>query len=466
MVRSISRNISKLQESSGGASPSGLANRRSVYVENHGCTANKFDLEIMLAHLVNVGYRLAQTPRSADIILINTCGVKKPTEDRMLERMRVLSHLGKPLIIAGCLPKINFKAVVKAAPDFSAMLDPRSVDNIVLAVKSAENGKKNRIFFRKKPIPKLSEPKTRLNPSIEIISIAEGCAGACAFCCVRFARGALSSYPTELVVNKVRQAVSEGVKEVWLTSQDNGAYGLDLGTNLAELLRECCRVEGKFLCRVGMMNPDHVLRMLPELICAYKDKRIFKFLHLPVQSGDNETLRRMNRRYTVEEFRKIVSMFRDETPRITLSTDVICGFPGESREAFERTVKLVKEVKPDIVNISKFFPRPNTPAAKMDQSDPREVKNRSRKLAELTKLISLSRNKRWLSWEGEILVDERGRDSSWIGRNFAYKPIVVKSNKDLAGKFLHVRAIKAFQTYLEAEIVQGAQREKELALND
>ncbi|MDH5794504.1 MAG: tRNA (N(6)-L-threonylcarbamoyladenosine(37)-C(2))-methylthiotransferase [Candidatus Bathyarchaeota archaeon] len=453
MVRLVPDNISKLRESSESASLESLDKAKNVYVENHGCAANKFDLEIMLAHLANAGYRVTEVPRRADIVLINTCGVKKPTEDRMIERIRKLSRLDKPLIIAGCLPRINFKAVVEAAPGFSAILDPRSIDSTFLAVKSAETGGKNRIFFRREPIAKLSEPKIRLNPHIEIISIAEGCAGACAFCCVRFARGRLSSYPKALIAKRVRQAVSEGVREIWLTSQDSGAYGVDRGTNLSELLKECSGVEGKFLCRVGMMNPDHIAKILPELIGAYKDEKVFKFLHLPVQSGDNETLRRMNRRYTVEEYRRIVCMFRGEIPRITLSTDVICGFPGESREAFERTVQLVEDVEPDIVNISKFLPRPNTPAAKMDQLDPTEVKDRSRKLTGLAKSISLSRNVRWINWEGEILVDERGRDSSWVGRNFAYKPVVVKSGRNLAGKFLRVRVVKAFRTHLEAEVV-------------
>jgi len=262
MVQSASANASKLQESPTNALRD-LDSIKSIYVEGYGCTANKFDLEIMLAHLISAGYRLTDVPRSADIVLINTCGVKKPTEDRIIERIRRLSRLHKPLIIAGCLPKINFKAIVKAAPDFSAILDPRSIDNILSAAKSAEAGKKNRIFFRREPIAKLSEPKIRLNPHIEIISIAEGCAGACAFCCVRFARGRLSSYPKALIAERIRQAVSEGVREIWLTSQDSGAYGVDGGTNLAELLRECSGVGGKFLCRVGMMNPDHIAKILP-----------------------------------------------------------------------------------------------------------------------------------------------------------------------------------------------------------
>jgi len=192
------------------------------------------------------------------------------------------------------------------------------------------------------------------------------------------------------------------------------------------------------------------LRMLPEMIDAYKDEKIFKFLHLPVQSGDNEVLRRMNRRYAVEEFKAIVDSFRKAMPEITLATDVICGFPGESEEAFGGTLRLIEEAHPDVVNISKFFPRLNTPAERMRQIPVDEVKNRSLKLTRLVREMFSKRNQRWLNWEGEILVDERGKGASWIGRNFAYRPIVVKSREDLLGKFMRVKVVKAYRTYLEA----------------
>jgi MiaB/RimO family radical SAM methylthiotransferase len=222
---------------------------------------------------------------------------------------------------------------------------------------------------------------------------------------------------------------------------------------LAELLEECCKVEERFFCRVGMMNPDHVVKMLGQLISVYRHEKIFKFLHLPVQSGDNEVLKNMNRRYTVEDFKRIVESFRKEIPEVTLSTDIICGFPGETQEAFQNTLRLVEETQPDIVNISKFYPRPNTPAARMKQIDVNEVRERSRKLTDLVRKVSLSRNLRWVGWTGEILVDEKGKGSSWIGRNYAYKPIVISSDGNLFGKFLFVKVSRAFSTYLEAEII-------------
>ena len=435
----------------GEVKPSGLD--RTVYVENYGCAANKADFEIMLAHILDSGYKISKRLDEADIILVNTCGVKRPTEDRIIWRLRLFSKLNKPLIVSGCLPKINLASILKAAPNVSAILDPYSVDKISVALKSAENGERRRIFFSDKPTVKLNQPKIRLNRVIEIIPISEGCLGACSFCCVRFARGRLFSYPASLITDKLRKAVLEGVKEVWLTSQDNGAYGLDIKSNLVELLKECCRVDGKFFIRVGMMNPNYVLKMLPNIISAYRNERIFKFLHLPVQSGDDKVLKMMNRQYTVKDFKTIIESFRNEIPEITIATDVICGFPEESRKAFERTLKLIEDVKPDVVNISKFFLRPGTPAERMKQIDTKEVGLRSRMMTKLANRISFERNERWLGWEGEILIDEKGFGDSWIGRNYTYKPIVIKSRENLFGKFVNVRVIKAHTNYLEAKII-------------
>jgi len=245
-----------------------------------------------------------------------------------------------------------------------------------------------------------------------------------------------------------------GTKEFWLTSQDTACYGRDIKTNLADLLVKICALSGDFRVRVGMMTPNLAKEMLIELVMAFKDDRIFKFLHLPVQSGDNSVLRRMKRCYTVEGFKEIISAFRKEFPMITLATDVICGFPGETREAFDKTLALIADIEPDVVNVSKFFPRPGTPAAGMlGAIKPAEIKLRSTEISMLAKRISLKQNLRWIDWTGEILVDEKGKTpGSWIGRNFAYKPVVFKSSYNLLGKVQRVQIVKAFSTYLAAEI--------------
>ena len=332
------------------------------------------------------------------------------------------------------------------------MTGPAPGSKIVEILRRVDGGEKV-IFLGEGSKPSLCLPKVPLNRVVSVVPINYGCLGKCSYCCVLFARGQLRSNPMDEIVERVKQDLDSGAKEVWLTSQDTACYGKDVGTSLADLLRRICEIEGKFFVRVGMMTPNQVMGILDDLIGAYKGDKVFKFLHLPVQSGDDRVLELMNRCYTVEDFKRIVHAFREEIPRITLSTDVICGFPGESREAFGQTKKLITEIQPDIVNVSKFFSRPHTVAEKMNPLPPKEVKRRSKEMAELSKKISLEKNRAWMNWEGTALFDEKGKGESWMGRNFAYKPVVVKASESLVAKFVQVRVVNTFSTYLEAEIV-------------
>ena len=425
---------------------------KRVYVKSFGCPTNLADGELIAGCLSEAGYDVVETVEDADVLIYNTCAVKTPTENRIIGILRRVPK-GKRLVVTGCLPLINFERV-KAEVKFDGVLGPAPGAKIVKAVDKASCGERV-VVLEKNSKPSLGLPKIPVNRVVGIVPINYGCLGSCSYCCVLFARGRLRSYRIDELIERIKCDFASGVKEVWLTSQDTACYGKDMTVSLADLLREVCRIEGEFFVRVGMMTPNYALKILDDLIQAYKDEKVFKFLHLPVQSGDDEVLRLMNRLYSVEDFRRIVNSFREEIPEITLATDVICGFPSESREAFERTVELIKEVQPDIVNVSKFFPRPRTPAGKMKPFvHPREVKERSRRLAELSKRVSLERNRTWMGWEGRILVDEVGKKvSSWVGRNFVYKPVVVKTGEVLFGRFLVVRVVRAFSTYLEAEIV-------------
>jgi threonylcarbamoyladenosine tRNA methylthiotransferase CDKAL1 len=221
--------------------------------------------------------------------------------------------------------------------------------------------------------------------------------------------------------------------------------------NLVALLKALVCVEGDFRVRVGMMTPNLVRDMLGDLVEAFGSSKVFKFVHLPVQSGDDAVLQGMNRFYTVQDFKQVVAAFRGAFPEVTVATDVICGFPGETREAFKNTLKLISEVKPDVVNVSKFFARPGTVAAEMRNGvvEPVEIKRRSSEAAKLVKQVALERNKHWVGWTGEVLVDELGKMAgSWIGRNFGYKPVTLKSPVNLLGKTLRVKIVKAYSTHL------------------
>ena len=422
---------------------------KRVYVKSFGCSANLADGEVIVGCLSGAGFEVVDEPQDAEILLYNTCAVKSPTENRVIDILRKAPK-DKRLIVTGCLPLINFERLENEV-EFDGVAGPAPGAKIVEILRRVAAGEKV-VYLLGVSKPSLCLPKIPVNRVVSIVPINYGCLGNCSYCCVHFARGRLRSNPIDEIVERVKQDLVSGAKEVWLTSQDTACYGKDIGTSLADLLRRICEIEGDFFVRIGMMNPNHVTEMLDELVEAYKGGRVFKFLHLPVQSGDDEVLELMNRQYTVEDFKTVVQAFRKEIPRLTLSTDVICGFPGESREAFEHTKKLVREIQPDIVNISKFFSRPRTPAEKMVSLPPKEVKIRSKKIAELSKRISFEKNRTWMTWKGTALFDEKGKGESWIGRNFAYKPVVVKGGESLIGTFVQVRVVNAFSTYLEAEV--------------
>jgi MiaB/RimO family radical SAM methylthiotransferase len=256
-----------------------------------------------------------------------------------------------------------------------------------------------------------------------------------------------------MVLERIKNDLANGANEVWLTSQDSACYGKDKGTNLADLLKQISKIKAKFFVRVGMMNPDQTIETLDELVEAFKDDKIFKFLHLPVQSGDDSILRLMNRNYNLKDFKKVINTFRSEFPRITISTDVICGFPGENKKAFNNTQELIINIKPDVVNVSKFFARPRTPAAKLEPISAQELNRRSREMSVLVKKISFEKNKNWMKWEGQILFDEKGKGKTLMGRNYAYKPIVVESKKINLGKFIQIKVDEVFPTYLKGSFL-------------
>ena len=426
-----------------------------IFIRSFGCSTNLADGATLAGCLAQAGYELAASTSEADVIIYNTCAVKGPTEDRMIEISKRVPK-NKILIVAGCLPLINFERLRKEVK-FDGVVGPASGRKIVEIVKRVLNGEKVIVFeegvYDK---PELTLPRLQQSKVISVIPVNYGCLGSCAYCCVLFARGPLRSYSVDEIVERMKEDLVSGFREFWITSQDTACYGRDRGTSLAGLLDAMCKVEGDFKIRVGMMTPNTVMDILEDTVKAFKNEKIFKFVHLPVQSGDDEVLQRMNRRYSVDDFKKVVETFGAEFPNITLSTDVICGFPSESPEAFERTLRLVEEVKPDIVNVSKFFPRPKTPALKMkkDFVATSEIKNRTKAMSALSRKVTFKNNQRWVGWKGEILVDEIGKVSgSWVGRNFAYKPIAIKSPENLLSKSLQVRLVKAFPTYLEGRII-------------
>jgi threonylcarbamoyladenosine tRNA methylthiotransferase CDKAL1 len=425
-----------------------------IHIKTYGCSTNLADSENIAGCLTQAGYKLTQSTATANVIIYNTCAVKGPTENRVINAIK-RTPKNKKIIITGCLPLINLERLQRETR-FNAVVGPAAAPQIIDITKRVINGEKvtaleNALTTK----PPLSLPGIKTNPVISIIPISYGCLGKCAYCCVTLARGNLRSYSIAEITERVKHDLATGTKEFWLTSQDTACYGKDTGTNLAMLLNTLASVEGDFKMRVGMMTPNTATTFLNSLIEAFKNEKTFKFLHLPVQSGDNTVLKHMQRFYTANDFKATVKAFRTAFPQLTLATDVICGFPGETPAAFQKTLRLIKDVQPDIVNTSKFFARPHTPAAEMHEAlvAPAEIKHRSTAMAQLAKQIAFERHQRWIGWTGEAFVDEKGKTrNSWISRNFAYKPIVIKTSRNLFGKTVNVQVTTAFPTYLAGTI--------------
>jgi len=409
---------------------------KRVSIETYGCAMNKADSEYMAGLLMESGFDLCSTSDNPDIIIVNTCTVKTPTERKILKRLGVLDEERRKVVVTGCMPSVqpNISNVFKR---FSFI--GTNIEDIVEAVEKTDNGKR---FVRiSNGVRRIGLPKIRENRLIEIIPIASGCIGKCSYCIVKKARGSLKSYPMKDILESVKEAVSDGVREIWLTAQDTGAYGMDIKNKkgLPKLIKEIYRIDGEFMIRVGMMGPNHAIKMLDDLIGIYKNEKIYKFLHIPVQSGDDKVLKDMNRQYRIKDFIEVVSRFREEIPKITISTDVIVGFPTEDEKAFMNTVNMIKEIKPEVLNISRFWLRPGTEAEEMRQLPTRITKDRSRIVNKIFIEYAKEKNREWIGWEGKALISEIGKDNSFIGRNFAYKPIIIKTNKNIFGRFVNVK---------------------------
>jgi len=276
---------------------------------------------------------------------------------------------------------------------------------------------------------------------------------SCSYCITHFARGKLKSSQVESVISDIHSALDQGCREIQLTAQDTASYGLDIGTNLGELLKEISKIDGKFRVRVGMMNPSEAQKILPTILSSYNDLKIYKFVHLPVQSGDDEILKKMNREYTVEQFIDILNKFREKYPDVTVSTDIIVGFPTETEEQFNKTVELIENVRPDIVNITRFSARPLTKAKVMKGRIPTEkVKERSKFLTDLCKKISNEKNREHVGKTYNVLVTEKGKNQTFAGRAKNYKQVVIKEKVKI-GDFVKVKIVGSADTYLLGKLI-------------
>ena len=417
-----------------------------VFIETYGCTFNQADSEIMAGVLRENSIELVDNPDDADAIIVNTCYVKLPTESKVINRIKRLQqqYPQKQIIVGGCMVEVDPKKLDNIGPNCS-WIGPHQLNKTADVVKSAIAGEVSREFgFSDEP--KVCVPKIRQDPYVHVIQICEGCLGACTYCCTRFARGHLNSYPIKDIVEEARQAIEDGCVEIQLTAQDTSAFGKDSGEKLSDLIREVANLDGDFKVRVGMMHPKNIGDDLEDLIEAFKLEKVYKFIHLPIQSGSNKVLKEMGRNHTVEDYKKIVYRFKEEIPDITLATDIIIGYPTETEEDFLDTADLIEEIKFNLIHLSKYQHREGAISSSLENIPFEDMKRRSKILSDIKFRIIEEENKVLKDTELNALVVGAGSKGGFIAKSDSYIPIVVQ-DVDL-GEFIKVHIDETTGTYL------------------
>ncbi|MCD1296201.1 2-methylthioadenine synthetase [Methanocella sp. CWC-04] len=402
-----------------------------AYIETYGCTANMVDSSGICDAILRSGGSVVDDPGEADVIIINTCAVTQHTSRSMLKA--ISKYNGKRVIVAGCM----------------ASAQPEMLTGLEFAKKPGADHVAKLLGIAHDP----NEIPLTMTGKTAIISISEGCMGNCSYCIVRIARGKLRSERPEKILDAVKRSVAAGATELYITSQDVGTYGMDIGIRLHELLREIIGMPGDFKIRLGMMNPFSIADIIPEMIDVFNHPKVYKFAHIPVQSGSDRILGLMGRPYTAAEYRGMVEELRGGVPGITFSTDYIVGFPTETDDDFERTKDNLRVCRPLKVNITRYSPRPGTPAAMMPDVLERIKKERSRALTALHHEVTSSFMRSCVGEHKGVLVTEPGKAGTVVARDSSYNMVVIGELLP-QGKYVDVEIIDARTTYMVGKVIR------------
>lgn len=407
-----------------------------LVVISQGCAANFGDGE-KIARIFANDYRVvfgmpeevtgdAEKPAA---FVLNVCTVKGNASALKLLREAMSTAPEARLFIAGCAPK-DFREDVAR---ISNKVTFTSLKELLASDCHAPHGARNDAQDFRDHREERNDIPLRESPLVGIVNIEEGCLDACAYCSTRLVKGRLYSYPVADIVQQVKNLVADGCVEIQLTGQDCGCYGFDTGTNLADLVQRILdEVPGDYKMRLGMGNPRHMQRYTDALLKCFEDERVYKFIHLPVQSGSENILKAMNRKHSAQDYVDLAEAF-NRISQFTLSTDLIVGFPGESERDFQDTLAILEKTRPTVCNITRFVPRPNTPAYNMTGAVPDSIKHeRSAALAEAFQQIAAQNNSRWIGTTEMVVIEKNGyRKGTYIARNAAYRPVAITSEAPL-----------------------------------
>ncbi|MEM3839012.1 MAG: tRNA (N(6)-L-threonylcarbamoyladenosine(37)-C(2))-methylthiotransferase [Candidatus Micrarchaeaceae archaeon] len=396
-----------------------------ILIETYGCTLNQADSEMMERILAQAGHTV-KTGRydpndQYDYVIMNTCTVKNPTEQRILDRLETMKGLGGTLIVTGCMASANPDKILSRSPG-SSIVTTSNVHRIAEAISEASF--ERRIAYEGYSRTDKLSYYSPGSSAIAKIAISEGCLSNCSFCETKFARGPLNSFSEELILKAIEASVKKGAREIELTSQDAGAYGLDRKTNIAELALKAVGIDGDFKIRIGMLNPEHLPKYIDEMVEAYKTGKLYKFIHLPVQSGSDSILKKMGRKYTVDEFMSLASELKSKVTDISIATDIIVGFPGETEEDFTQSLQLVRLLAPSRINVSKFGARPHARASRLPQLRNEIIKERSLRMYRLARSAEIRFLTNAVGSRRKVLLTERNGESV-LGRDPSYRQVAV-----------------------------------------
>jgi len=478
-----------------GATPeAALPGVGTVWLKTWGCSHNVSDSEYMAGQLAVHGYEVTEDESKrdqADLWLLNSCTVKDPSQAAFVNllragRDRVDKNTGQskpaPLVLAGCVPQAerNLKSL-NGLGDGVSLVGVAQLERIVEVVERTMRGECVRALSKRTTagsnLPSLKLPKIRRNPLVEIVPLSTGCLGACTYCKTVHARGKLGSYALEDILQRIKDAISEGVTEIWLSSEDTGAYGIDLGITLTDLLRHLTEKGGpldgtEVMVRLGMTNPPYMLNQLEAIADAMRHPNVFAFLHVPVQSGADPVLKGMNREYTRSEFDQVadgLNALLKNDGGFTLATDVICGFPGETDQDFSDTMEMFEKYQFPVLNISQFYARPGTPAAKMKKVPNGVAKSRSRALT--TAFEALDPHsvlvgqtvKVWINTETSPGGNDR--EEQTIGHTKNYTKVLVPLDPSLVGCVATVIIEESQRWHVAGKVLSSQKIHNETVLN-
>ena len=435
---------------------------KKAYIETMGCQMNKSDAERMYGMLEHVGYTQTENPKEADMLIINTCSIRQLSEDKAYSQIGVWGKWrGKKdypkIVFAGCVAQQAGKNIFKRAPYVDLVLGTQRLYELPNLIKRIEAGEKI-VSIDEKPYEESDIQINRVKGINAWIPIMEGCNNFCTYCIVPYTRGRERSRKPDLIIAEAKKALAEGFKEITLLGQNVDSYGKDLEPhqNLSWLLRELNALEGKFRIRFVTNYPTDITEEVINTVIELD--KVCEYFHIPMQSGDDYVLKKMNRRYDYATYKKICDNIRSRIPDVTITSDFIAGFPGETEEQFQNTLKAMSELELDYSNTAAYSPRERTVAAKWtDLYIPEDIKtDRLARLNEHNRECCLKSNKKYVGREMEVLIENfevrKNGNKVITGRTRNNKIVHIPYDKDITGEFINVKITGAKTWYLNGEI--------------